>query len=399
MVADTLRIQMLGEFTLQYGCQEISDNDNRSRKVWLLLAYMIYCRNRSVSQEDLVNLLWGEEERSSNPLNALKTIFHRVRTMLNQLDAFAGHTLIIRRDGSYAWNPDVEFFFDVEEFEALCRAGAAAAEEDVRLENYLQALDLYQGDFLTKLSSEPWVVPISAYFHNLYTQTVLETLPLLEAQNRLMTAVSLCRKAVALEPYNETLYRHLMQELLSMGDNQGAITVYEEMSELLFSNFGIMPSEELWELHRQAARTVNDRAVSMSAVQEQLREPDGPRGALVCEYDFFKILYHAEARSILRSGNAVHIGLLSVTSESGGELPKRSLDRVMENLLDLIRSCLRKGDIASRCSVSQFILMLPQANYENSCMVCERIIKSFCRQYPHSPAQLHYTVQPLEPNV
>ena len=29
MVADTLRIQMLGEFTLQYGCQEISDNDNR----------------------------------------------------------------------------------------------------------------------------------------------------------------------------------------------------------------------------------------------------------------------------------------------------------------------------------------------------------------------------------
>lgn len=177
MVADTLRVQMLGEFTLQYGCQEISDNDNRSRKVWLLLAYMIYCRNRSVSQEDLVNLLWGEEERSSNPLNALKTMFHRVRTMLNQLDASAGHTLIIRRDGSYAWNPDVEFFFDVEEFEALCRAGAAAAEEDVRLENYLQALDLYQGDFLTKLSSEPWVVPISAYFHNLYTQTVLETLP------------------------------------------------------------------------------------------------------------------------------------------------------------------------------------------------------------------------------
>lgn len=39
MVADTLRVQMLGEFTLQYGCQEISDNDNRSRKVWLLLAY------------------------------------------------------------------------------------------------------------------------------------------------------------------------------------------------------------------------------------------------------------------------------------------------------------------------------------------------------------------------
>ena len=175
---------------------------------------------------------------------------------------------------------------------------------ETRLENYMQALELYQGDFLSSSPPNPWVVPIAAYFHNLYTQTVLETLPLLEAQNRLTAAVSLCRKAVALEPYNETLYRHLLQELLSMGDNQGAITVYEEMSELLFSNFGIMPSEDLRELHRKAARTVNDRAVSMSTVQEQLREPDGPPGALICEYDFFKILYHAEARSILRSGNA-----------------------------------------------------------------------------------------------
>lgn len=110
MVADTLRVQMLGEFTLQYGCQEISDNDNRSRKVWLLLAYMIYCRNRSVSQEDLVNLLWGEEERSSNPLNALKTMFHRVRTMLNQLDASAGHTLIIRQGRQLRLEPGCGVF-------------------------------------------------------------------------------------------------------------------------------------------------------------------------------------------------------------------------------------------------------------------------------------------------
>ncbi len=115
----------------------------------------------------------------------------------------------------------MEFFFDVEEFESLCRAGAAAEDEETRLENYMQALELYQGDFLSSSPPNPWVVPIAAYFHNLYTQTVLETLPLLEAQNRLTAAVSLCRKAVALEPYNETLYRHLLQELLSMGGQPG----------------------------------------------------------------------------------------------------------------------------------------------------------------------------------
>jgi len=63
----------------------------------------------------------------------------------------------------------------------------------------------------------------------------------------------------------------------------------------------------------------------------------------------------------------------------------------------LVLNNLRQGDVVTRCSISQMILMLPQANYENSCAVCQRIIKAFQRQYPHSPAEIHYSVQPLEP--
>lgn len=399
MEDNILQVRMLGSFSIRMGEQEINDSDNRSKKVWLLLAYMIYCRSRSISQEELVGLLWNGDESSSNPFNALKTMFHRVRTSLNQLDSSAGHTLIIRREGSYAWNTAVPFVFDVDEFERLCRSGSALSDKEERLDIFLQALALYQGDFLQKLSSEPWVVPIAAYFHNLYVQTLLETLPLLEEKGRLNEAEALCRKGVEIEPYNELLYQHLMRSLMDQEEQRAAITVYENMSQLLFDSFGIMPSDESRALYREAVRTVNDRAVSISTIREQLREPDGAGGALFCDYDFFKIIYHAEARAIARSGAAVHICLLSVTDEQGGDLSKRSLDRCMENLQELIRFSLRRGDVAARCSVSQYILLLPQANYENSCKVCERIIKGFCRQYPHSPAQLHYSVQPLEPNL
>ena len=44
-------------------------------------------------------------------------------------------------------------------------------------------------------------------------------------------------------------------------------------------------------------------------------------------------------------------------------------------------------------------VMLPHANYEDSCMVCRRIIGAFSRRYPHSPAKLRFSVQPLEPNL
>ena len=398
MKRDQLTVRMLGGLSITQGEQRVDDSDNRTKKVWLLLSYMIYNRSRSVSQEELIALLWGEDRSSTNPLNALKTMFHRVRTTLDRLFPSAGHSLIIRRDGGYAWNTDFPCRFDVEEFDRLCRLGAAAEDDDQRLDHYLAALDLYRGDFLPKLSTESWVIPISAYYHNLYLQAVGEALDLLEARKDLEQAVELSRRAIEIEQYDESLYQHLMRELLALGDLKSVITVYQGMSDLLFSTFGIMPSDESKALYRQAARTSNDQAVSLGFLREQLREADDLPGALFCEYDFFRIIYRAEARAVARTGDAVHIGLLSVTGHDGQPLSRRSLDVCMENLKSLLCVNLRRGDIAARCSISQYVIMLPQANYENACMVMERIVRAFFRQYPHSPAILRYSVQPLEPN-
>jgi len=397
MRTETLQVKMLGSFSLESGGQKVDDNANRSKKVWLLLAYLVYHRGRTVSQEELVDLLWGEEEKSSNPLNALKTMLHRVRTMLNKLGGSAGHELIVRRGGSYAWNTEVPMEYDVEQFEQLCRAAQDSEDEDQRLDCWLRALELYNGDFLTKLGAERWVVPIGVYYHNMYLGVALEALDLLEGRGRKEEAADLCRRALKIDDYQEDLYRHLIRNLLGLNRQKEAMTVYDEMSELFFSNFGVMPAEDIRAMYREAAREVNDTALPMGIVREQLKEVEPPSGALICEYDFFKVLYHAEARFISRSGDAIHIGLLSLRGREGKELSKRSLEKAMENLQEQIRTNLRKGDIASRCSVSQYILMLPQANYENSCMVCERIIRAFYRQYPHSPAEIHYAVQPLEP--
>jgi DNA-binding SARP family transcriptional activator len=395
----SLGIRMLGGFSISLGDKEINDGDNRSKKVWLLLAYMICSRSHPVTQQELVELLWGDEESSSNPVNALKTMFHRVRTMLDGLGDGMGHRLIVRADGSYAWNPDVDFTLDIDEFEAMCSAGENTADDRAKAGKYLDAISLYSGDFLPRLSSEPWVVPKSAWLHELYVRTANAAAELLEDACRMDDVAALCSRAIELEPYNEELYLHLMRSLLALGRSREAVTAYRNMSELMYDNFGVTPSDDIKALYREALNTVNDREVSLGTVREQLREPDTITGALICDYDLFKIIYHAQARSVARSGDAVHIGLISVSGADGRELSKQSLDVCMDNLQKLICASLRKGDVASRCSVTQYVILLPQANYENSCMVCERVTKAFARQYPHSPARLHFSVQPLEPVI
>lgn len=395
MNGPTLQVQMLGQFTLRYGDRTISDSDDRSRRVWSLLAYMLYNHGRSFAQEELIHLYWSNSEKSADPGNALKSIFHRIRTALDKLQPGLGRLLIRRKAGRYFWNNVMPLSLDIEDFEAHFHAAEAAGDDDVRLAEYQSALALYAGDPLPRMTDEIWTIPIVAYYHSLYTRAAAGAIELLEKQERTAEAVALCRRAIHIEPYQEDLYEHLMRGLLRTGDMKGAMSVYEEMSEQLFAHFGVMPSETLRTLYRQATRTVNDRTLTMDEVCSQLEEPAPHSGAMVCEYDFFKILYRAEARSIARNGHSANICLLSVSGKDGEMLARRSLDPAMNNLQVLVQNNLRRGDVIARCSISQYIILLPQANYENSRMVADRLVSAFYRRYPHSPARLRYTVQPL----
>ena len=395
MNGPTLQVQMLGQFTLRYGDRTISDSDDRSRRVWSLLAYMLYNHGRSFAQEELIHLYWSNGEKSADPGNALKSIFHRIRTALDKLQPGLGRLLVRRKAGRYFWNNAMPLSLDIEDFEAHFHAAEAAGDDDVRLAEYQAALALYAGDPLPRMTDEIWTIPIVAYYHSLYTRAAAGAIELLEKQERTAEAVALCRRAIHIEPYQEDLYEHLMRGLLRTGDMKGAMSVYEEMSEQLFAHFGVMPSETLRTLYRQATRTVNDRTLTMDEVCSQLAEPAPHGGAMVCEYDFFKILYRAEARSIARNGHSANICLLSVSDKDGEMLARRSLDPAMNNLQVLVQNNLRRGDVIARCSISQYIILLPQANYENSRMVADRLVSAFYRRYPHSPARLRYTVQPL----
>lgn len=400
MASEQYHISMLGRFSLEWNGRVVDDSSNRMRKVWLLLAYLIYTRNARVTQSHFISLLQnGGTEEIDDPNGRLKALFYRARTLLNGLDASAGHNLIQYKNNSYTWNAEVPVEVDVEVFDKLCAKASAETDQEKKLEVYLQALALYKGDFLPKLSTESWVMPIAAYYHQMFLNAAEHTLELLEARSRWQEADQLCMKALKIEPYSEILYQHLMRCRIAAGDRAGARTAYEDMSELLFETFGVMPSDESRALYREASRETNDQSVHIGTVREQLRETDAGKGAVYCEYDFFKLLYQVQARAIIRSGEVVHIALLTVHGQNRKEIARRSLNCAVENLQALVLQNLRQGDVVSKCSVSQLVIMLPQANYENSCAVCQRIIKAFYRQYPHSPTEIHFSVQPLEPMV
>lgn len=393
---EQIQVRMLGEFSLQAGDQVISDTNNRTRKVWSVLAYLIYHRGKVISQKKLISMFWGDE-RSTNPDNVVRITFHRIRSQLDKLWEGAGKELIVNKDAGYIWNDQADIRVDVECFDALCSQKAQSpAERIARLE---EALAMYGGDFLEKQSSDIWVIPVSTHFHNMYVGAAMEAARLLMDSGEHEKAIGICQKAIRSEPYHEELHQMLIRHLAAAEDKEGASQVYESLRKRLFDDFGIQPSEETKAVFRNAVRAPGEQLLSIDAVMQQLYEKEAKPGALLCDYDCFKVLCYVESRDMERYGNISHVALISVGSRDGQSLSRRSTQRIMEQLGDQIGTNLRRGDVYSRCSIHQYIILLYGANYENSCMVCRRLLGAFKRAHPHVTAQINYMVQPLGPGI
>ncbi len=389
-----INVKMLGEFVIEYNGASVSDSSNRSKKVWSLLAYLIYNRQRAVKPQELIELLWGNDISTENPAGALKTLLFRARAELDNLYKGAGKDLIIFKNEGYLWSDAFDTELDCEVFDRLVME--INENEEARLECTLKLLSLYRGTFLEKFSSEFWAMPIVTHYHNTYLETVSKNIPLLSENGYYKEIEKFCVLATEADPFNEELHRIYMQNCVEQDNKKKALTIYRELSNRLLSELGVFPSEETRQLYHKLIQTTNEHILSAQMLMEQLKEDGNLPGALICEYDFFRVLYYSMARSVLRNGIAVHIALFTVSGKKGAALSAKKIEKEMEGLRTAVRTSLRRGDSAARCSVSQYVVMLPGANYENSCMVCERISRAFTQRYGSIDATVRFEVQPIE---
>jgi DNA-binding SARP family transcriptional activator len=392
-----LQINMLGEFSLTYGDSTINDQNSRSRKLWTLLEYLITFRDKEITQNELIELLWPDDS-CDDPANTLKTLLHRVRAVLGELNLEDPKKMIAYHRGTYSWIPGIPCTIDVEEFEQFCKQAAACAEnEEARLDLLLRAVALYKGDFLPRAALEFWVVPINTYYHTQYLKIVHEALDLLADRGRFDEIIEICQRAVAIDPYDEGLHLSMIRALVATGAQRAALQHYDYVTDLFFTQFGVTPSPELTALYKEIVKTSKNLELDLNIVKEGLREEEARQTAFFCEYEFFKDIYRLEARAAARTGQVIHIALITVTSGTGEPLTQKLLNTTMGRLKEVIASSLRRSDVFTRYSVAQYLIMLPSASFENGNIVMRRITSKFRSLYPKMNVTLHYKLLPLDP--
>lgn len=363
---------MFGTFSIEAGENRLSCLQNRSKKTWILLAYLICQKGRTTSKKELIQLLWGETPSLADPENTLKITFHRLRLLLNQLWPGAGHELILFQENGYTWNTSIPVDIDIEQFDRLYSCNCET--EDLRIQNLQKILSLYTGDFLADFSTENWVTPIAAKYHTQYINVILEIIPFLTHHHDHKQIVHLCQKASKLEPYHEMLHLHFMKSLVKLNDKAGALEIYKQLSRDLFHDFGLRPGKEIREYYRYIANSLNTNTLSLHHILNTLAEPVSP-GALQCDYEQFIVLCHAQGRILNQNGYTAHIALISVTGRLDSKpLSLPSVRKSMTSLADAIHLNLSPNHIFAQCSSCQYVILFPYDDYENSTALCRKII-------------------------
>ena len=392
----SIQVSMLGGCSLSFDGKTIDGKLVRSKRIWALLEYLIAYRVRCVPQDELIDLLY-QEDKSGVPAGALKTLVHRAREVLSQLGFADGKEMLLKCAGGYRWNPEIPLVLDTERFESLLREASLCADDAKRrLRLRLEAIELYRGDYLPEAATEIWAMSTATYFRYRYINTVNEALEELTAQGRFDEVVSLAGRAIAIDPYDESLYFNLILALVNTNRLRAAREQYESMTRLFYGELGVAPSKELQSLYKKLVKSENGIEKDLDVVSAELRGTGAESGAFFCEYEIFKDIFRLERSSAGREGGSLHLCLINTESRKEKPLTAKAQDTVMRRLCACIEKNLRAGDIYSRYSVSQFVVLLPRTSRENGEKALERVIRKFRRDNPHSPAAVTNSLQAVE---
>ena len=313
-----------------------------------------------------------DDDLQINPGSVLRTLVYRARNALEKGGLECASNIIIAKSGGYSWNNEIECTTDTEEFEGLIKeAGTDDPEDEKKLELLLSAAELYKGDFLPASTGDLWVMPLVRWYRTLYIECVHVALKLLDKYKRSAEAEGLCAKALAIDPFDEKLIEHHLRALIKQEKSDEALNFYKKMESMFYDVLGVNFSDGLRSLYSIIQHPDTKFEMTLDMLMEEWHADAYFPGAYYCDASIFKTLYHIEIRSLPRSGRTAFLVRFDTRHD-----PKAKDGGIMRQLGMAIPKCLRMGDLFTRSSPNQYMLMLYSLTHEDCQMLINRILQT-----------------------
>ncbi len=123
-------------------------------------------------------------------------------------------------------------------------------------------------------------------------------------------------------------------------------------------------------------KAVNTNA-DMKIVKRLISEKNKPNGAYKVEYEGFKHIFQFVSRYSARKETDIEIILFTISKKDGNMIDPITLSEAMFDLENIIKVSLRIGDVATKYSSCQYLVMLIGADNINPEDVVKRVVNNY----------------------
>ncbi|RJO60446.1 MAG: hypothetical protein C4542_09115 [Dehalococcoidia bacterium] len=237
-----IEARALGESGVSLDGQPISEPQWRSVRAKEILFFLL-SSDGAQTRENITAAVWPDLSPAKAASNFHINLY-RLRRALHP-------RIITMEQGRYLINPNLEIWFDALEFEKLVKASDNAGLSDAELvPNLENALSLYKGQFLTDIYSD-WAAEKRQELENGYVKALMLLARLSSNRGQHYRAVGLLEKLLTIEPYQDEIYCHLIEEHLAMGNDLAASGLYKRYVETVAREMDCVPSARMRGLYKR----------------------------------------------------------------------------------------------------------------------------------------------------
>ena len=376
----TLYIQTLGTVRLTLGGRTISLHTSITGKAFQLFLLLAYTGTRGVTRTVLQDALY--DRKTTDAANALRINASRLRKLLLRSELPEHNYIVVDKNVYYLTEPEYtgDFQVDVVLLEQLWEKIQKETEISAKRELLEKACKLYEGEFLPALSGEVWVENLRGRFQEIYFNCVQFLCEILKQQQDYKSLVRVTADAMRLYPTEEWA-KLKMDGFVGLQKYKEAMEAYKDAVKDIFSEQGMAVSDQMWERLKSLNQYIENQPSNLENIKEWLCEKERIPGAYCCSYPGFIDCYRMEARAAERKKRHGMLMICTIRDRQGAVITEaEKLQEYMDKLDQCVCVTLRRGDIYTRYSRDQILILVNDLKPEKAVSVENRIIGAFRKE-------------------
>ena len=368
----SFNVRTLGILEIGHLKNVFPERGKRSTQVELLIIYLIMNRDRNITASQLITYLWEDKENQVT-IGALRNLVYRARKDLKNL--YGKEACILSKGHSYYWNPAIKCTVDYEELTKVVETIINGEATDLYLSG-IQLAKMYENEFLPEFQDNSWIKMQSEKLNKLVYVALYKVCNKLQEGQEYEKLLEILELDNIAKLEDDQLFEARLNCKYHLGAYDEVIRYYQDIVDHYYSYHDSKIPVTIEEIYQRCLNSQPELEIKTITLEEFLETAGNVKGAFYCDFAIFKRIYQLNLVDVSKAGNE-HALVMITIKDKEGHYDNQEIQKESKRLKDLMQTNLRKSDIFSQYSLTQYFMLIHAPKLSGIESAVNRIINYF----------------------